>query len=302
MALTSVLLLALLTAAAAEPVIRPAMVEIPGGVFDMGSDGSPPGAISRNERPVHRVAISAFRMAATEVTQAQFEAVMGFNPSHFKCASLPVSDVGWYEAVTYANALSHREGLQPAYRIESGATPTAPLVFWDRQANGYRLPTEAEWEYAARAGSKTDTYAGDLRRMGPAFGGGCEQEPVLDSIGWHCGNAPVEGGMPVGQLRANAWGLHDMLGNVWEWVWDWDDNFVPGPYSGEARADPTGKPGNGPGARLLRGGSWYSSSPALRASMRIGHVVWTDYSHIDYGFRIARNAGPAVPLPQERTP
>jgi len=302
-ALAYALLLALgaVPAVSAEQMLRPALVEIPAGAFDMGSDRSTPGAISRNERPVHRVTISAFRMAATEVTQAQFEAVMGFNPSHFKGANLPVGDVGWYEVVAYANALSRREGLQPAYRVEPGSTSTAPQVFWDRQADGYRLPTEAEWEYAARAGSTTDTYAGDLRRMGPGFGGGCEPEPMLDGIGWHCGNAPVEGGMPVGRLRPNAWGLHDMLGNVWEWVWDWDDNFVPGPYSGEARADPTGKPGNGPGARLLRGGSWYSSPPALRASMRIGHVVWTDYSHIDYGFRIARNAGPAVPLPQERT-
>jgi len=276
--------------AAMGPGLRPTMVDVPAGTFRMGSDRAAAGAISRNEGPAHQVTISAFRLAATEVTQAQFETVMGFNPSHIKGAELPVSDVGWYEAVAYANALSQLEGLRPAYRIEPGPTPTAPRVHWDREADGYRLPTEAEWEYAARAGTYTDTYAGDLQRRGPGFGGGCAPEPVLERIGWHCGNAPSEGGMPVGRLQPNAWGLHDMLGNVWEWVWDWEDNFVPGPYPGEARTDPTGKPGNGPGARVLRGGSWYASPPALRASMRIAHVVWIDYSHIDYGFRIARNA------------
>lgn len=276
--------------AIAGPALRPSMVEIPAGTFRMGSARAAPGAISRNEGPVHDVTLSAFRLASTEVTQAQFEAVMGFNPSHFKGPELPVSDVGWYEAVAYANELSRREGLQPAYRLEPGPTPTAPLVFWDRTADGYRLPTEAEWEYAARAGTTTDTYAGDLQRLGPGFGGGCEPEPVLDRIGWHCGNVRDEGGMRVGRLQPNAWGLYDMLGNVWEWVWDWDNNFVPAPYSDGAVVDPAGKAGNGPGARVLRGGSWYGSPPALRASTRIGHVVWIDYSHVDFGFRIARNA------------
>lgn len=287
--------------AAAGSELRPAMVEIPAGSFRMGSGRPATGALSRNEGPAHVVNLRAFSLAATEVTQAQFEAVMGYNPSHFKGRDLPVSEVGWYEAVAYANALSRREGLRPAYRVEPGSTPTAPLVHWDRTADGYRLPTEAEWEYAARAGTTTDTYGGDLTRSGPGFGAGCEPEPVLDAIGWHCGNARGEGGMPVGRLRPNAWGLHDMLGNVWEWVWDWDDNFVPAPYTGEDRTDPTGKPGNGPGSRVLRGGSWYASAPALRASMRIGHVVWIDYSHVDYGFRVARDAAPGA-FAAERRP
>lgn len=280
----------LASAAMGETALRPPLVDIPAGTFVMGSNRATSGATLRNEGPVHPVAIGAFRLSVTEVTQAQFEAVMGFNPSHFKGPDRPVSEVGWYEAVAYVNALSRREALQPAYRVEPGQTPTAPLVYWDRSADGYRLPTEAEWEYAARAGTVTDTYAGDLQRTGPGFGGGCEPESVLARIGWHCGNVPEEGGMPVGQLLPNAWGLHDMLGNVWEWVWDWEDNFVPGPYPGGPRTDPIGKPGNGPGARILRGGSWYGSPPALRASARIGHVVWTDYSHVDFGFRIARNA------------
>lgn len=247
------LLLALgaVPAVSAEQLLRPALVEIPAGAFDMGSDRGTPGTISRNERPVHRVTISAFRMAATEVTQGQFEAVMGFNPSHFKGADLPVGDVGWYEAVAYANALSRREGLQPAYRVEPGSTSTAPLVFWDRQADGYRLPTEAEWEYAARAGTTTAYFFGD-------------DASQLKDYAWYFDNAPNFQYAKIGGKKPNPWGLYDIYGNVCEWTLD---QYTPATPSAEVLGSDWVR-SKTPYPHVARGGTYDDDPEFLRSAAR----------------------------------
>jgi formylglycine-generating enzyme required for sulfatase activity len=180
-----------------------------------------------------------FEMGKYEVTQAQWEAVMGSNPSEFKGADRPVEQVSWEDAQQFLSRLNARGD---GYR--------------------YRLPTEAEWEYAARAGT-TGKYYGEL-----------------DEIAWYKGNF---GGQthPVGQKKPNAWGLHDMLGNVWEWCWDWYDvNY----YGNSPEADPRG-PASGQ-ALSLRGGSWGNFPRYLRVSVRIsgGPLNRNNY----FGFRCVR--------------
>ena len=201
------------------------MVHVNGGSFVMGSSDSEFGYSSR-EGPQHQVTASPFLIGKYPVTQAEYQEMMGVNPSEFKGANLPVEQVSWFDAVEYCNRLSLREGLTPAYTINGNN------VRWNREANGYRLPTEAEWEYACRAGTDTPFYSGSL----------------VDNAGWHSGNS---GGQtrPVGEKEPNSWGLYDMHGNVLEWCWDW-----LGDYSGEAQTDPQG-PSAGT-RRVYRGGSW----------------------------------------------
>jgi formylglycine-generating enzyme required for sulfatase activity len=226
-------------------------VAISPGVFSMGS---PTGEDGRDDDETpHTVTLSqGFWLQATEVTQAQWQVVMGTNPSRFGgCADCPVETVSWFDAIVYVNALSVRDGLPRCYDGER-------LV--DLGCTGYRLPTEAEWEYAARAGT-TGTRYGDL-----------------DAIAWHSGNA---GGRthPVGQKQANAWGLHDMLGNVWEWVHDWYDD-----YGGDG-TNPTG-PAVG-GLRVSRGGSSGAAMLNVRAARRFGYTPRTRGDAL--GFRVARS-------------
>jgi formylglycine-generating enzyme required for sulfatase activity len=209
-------------------------VRIEPGSFTMGSPGSEEGR--DNDEAQHAVTLTrGFCLMATEVTQGQWRSVMGSNPSGFaSCgASCPVEQVSWDDAVAYANRKSQAEGLQPCYE---GST------FVGVGCTGYRLPTEAEWEYAARAGT-----------TGARHGS-------LDAVAWHVGNS---GGTthPVGQKQANAWGLYDMLGNVWEWTSDWY-----GSYPGGAVTDPVGASTGS--NRVLRGGSWYSHARLARAAYR----------------------------------
>jgi formylglycine-generating enzyme required for sulfatase activity len=258
-------------------------VPISAGTFTMGSPTDEPGR--DGDETQHQVTITrAFRLKETEVTQGEWQALMGNNPSYFQsCGSTcPVEKVSWWDAVAYCNALSKKEGLQECYTL-SGCSGTPGVVFActgvtfvGLSCTGYRLPTEAEWEYAARAGTTTSTYNGTI----DAEHLYCEQpNPVLDPIAWFCGNS---GGTthPVKQKQPNAWGLHDMLGNVWEWCWDWYDS-----YPGGAVTDPTG-PGTG-SDRVFRGGSWYDFARFVRAALR----VWDDPGYRgDYlGFRPARS-------------
>jgi len=233
------------------------MVKIPSGSFTMGS---PTNESGRDDDEIqHRVTLSrSFFISAHEVTQSQYKKVMGKNPSHFlSCGgSCPVEKVAWFEAMMFANRLSDQEGLSRCY---SGSGNN---IRWNRSCTGYRLPTEAEWEYAARGGEDW-VYPG-------SFDAG--------DVAWLYANSGKKT-HPVGTKQPNAWGLYDMGGNVWEWVWDWY-----GGYSGDAR-DPTG-PSSGY-RRVLRGGSWYSSGDQVRVAAF--DYLRPDYTNFDVGFRLARS-------------
>jgi sulfatase modifying factor 1 len=195
------------------------------------------------------------------VTQALYAAVMGVNPSHFKGGQRPVEQVSWFDAVRLCNAVSRACGLPEAYSIGSGDEPT---VSWSLSSVGFRLPTESEWEYAARSGTR-HVYAG-----GDDFA----------AVGWFLDNS---GGstQPVGQKRSNAWGLHDMSGNVWEWCWD-----IRGDYPTGVSTDPTGGAPASGSYRVGRGGSWCYGPQYARVAHRDG-VAPGDRDFI-FGVRLLR--------------
>jgi formylglycine-generating enzyme required for sulfatase activity len=190
------------------------------GTFLMGSPRGEAGA-GDYEWPQHQVTLTRpFEIARTEITWDQWTQVMGSNPSYYYgvcpgCdGSLPVENVAWIDAVQFCNTLSTNEGLTPAYTIVGSS------VSWDRNADGYRLPTEAEWEYACRAGTSTSLPNGNLNYVAAS----CYSDANLEAIAWYCNNADRHPHEAAG-LAANPWGIHDMNGNVWEWVWDWSDNY-----------------------------------------------------------------------------
>lgn len=244
--------------------IRFQACRIPAGSFKMGSPESDEGRKSGESQ--REVTLSRpFLMLATEVTQAQYQAVMGYNPSKFSsCGDCPVEQVSWHEAAAFANAVSRSQGLEECFRCRgSGGSMTCEAVSHEKYpvCKGWRLPTEAEWEYAARAGTTTARY-GDL-----------------DKIAWYGENSGSKT-HPVGKKDANVWGLYDTLGNVWEWVYDWH-----GTYPTQAAADPVGATTGT--RRVLRGGSWNFNANNLRAALRgIGRSV-VRYDYI--GFRVVRS-------------
>ncbi|MEV7355393.1 SUMF1/EgtB/PvdO family nonheme iron enzyme [Kitasatospora sp. NPDC091276] len=199
----------------------------------------PSGRVTLSDRRTQRswsVELAPYELAACPVTREQYGAGAGDR--------LPADSVSWYDAVHYCNELSRRHGLTPAYHQDGES------VTWDRAADGYRLPTEAEWEHACRAGT-------DGPRYGP-----------LDEIAWHRGTS---GARPhqVGGLRPNGFGLYDLLGNVWEWCWDVYDAEVYGGY------------------RVLRGGGWFDEHWSCRASVRRRSHPTLRID--DVGFRLARS-------------
>jgi formylglycine-generating enzyme required for sulfatase activity len=242
-------------------------VRIEAGTFTMGSPGGELGR--RDNETQHEVTLTrAFLMQTTEVTHANYEALMGSNPSYFSSCggACPVERVTWFNAVAYANALSRAEGFPECYDAQ-GEVIGGETVY---DCTGYRLPTEAEWEYAARAGTTTATYAGDLTREE------CEDGTLLP-IAWFCGSESSQTN-PVGGRLPNAWGLYDMLGNVLEWTSDWYDDY-PG-----TTTDPTG-PSYG-SDRVLRGGAWVAQPRSTRAAVRFD-VNPRGRNH-NTGFRVAR--------------
>ncbi len=195
------------------------------------------------------------------VTQALYAAVMGENPSQFRGSDRPVESVNWYDAIRFCNAASAAFGLPAAYRVGAGSEPS---VEWDQRSVGLRLPTEAEWEYAARAGTQH------------MFAGGDD----LGAVAWFDGNSHNQT-HAVGLKRSNAWGLDDMSGNVWEWCWDWKAAYPTG-----ACSDPSG-PGSG-SLRVNRGGSWDGGRQYARVADRFGSTPGGRYP--DLGFRLFRTA------------
>jgi formylglycine-generating enzyme required for sulfatase activity len=236
----------------AQSKVPDTFVRINGGTFTMGSPANEPGR-DDDEGPQHQVTVSAFYMGKYEVTQKEYQEVMGTNPSNFKGPNLPVENISWFDAVEYCNKRSQKEGLTPAYTI-SGAGNNL-TVDWNRNANGYRLPTEAEWEYACRAGT-----------TGPFNTGNNITTDQANYDGNHPYNNNAKGTYrdkttPVGSFAPNPWGLYDMHGNVYEWCWDWYGSYPSG-----AQTDPVGAVTGT--YRVARGGGWYSNGQNLRSARR----------------------------------
>lgn len=241
------------------------MVFVEGGTYWMGSNE---GAFAANEKP-YQVTVSSCYIAMTETTQELWSSVMGSNPSRFQGKDRPVEYVSWYDAVRFCNALSKAEGLEEAYTI-SGST-----VEWNREANGYRLPTEAEWEYAARGGPLGAIGESALSRA--LYAGGSN----ASSVAWYDANSGRTT-KSVATKEANELGLYDMSGNVWEWCWDWYNN-----YPGDPQENPSG-PEVSSGRRVLRGGAWFTPVNLVRTTYRYWNAPGFKVNSV--GFRIARNA------------
>lgn len=244
---------------------------IRGGIFLMGSPETE--RDRREDEELHEVEISSFYADPCEVLQADYQAIMGTNPSMHKGDSLPVENVSWEDAVKYCNALSKKSGLTPVYTIR-GST-----VLWNRRANGYRLMTEAEWEYAARAGTQTayddgEELDAERHNFSPAPADGAEAQDAAAETGER---GPVAGA----SLEANAFGLYHMLGNVSEWCFD---NY--GLYDPENDRDPAG-PESG-SLRIIRGGSYLTGADQLRCACRFAAKF--RLREAGTGFRICRNA------------
>ena len=267
--------------AAQEPFVR-----VPAGSFLMGSPISEPNR-GREEGPQHEVSLSSFLIGRYEVTQAEWVAVMGSNPSRFQGENLPVEGVSWYEVLVYCNKRSAAEGLSPCYRIggsvdpaDWGSVPTVANGIWnaavcDFSAEGYRLPTEAEWERACRAGTSTATSFGDSLTSAQAnFDGNLPYNSPTKGD-------PLKRTTPVGSYAPNAWGLYDMHGNVWEWCWDHYSSVY---YGGSPKTDPRGPEGGR--YRVMRGGSFSNFGYRLRSAARRDEDP--HYRDADDGFRLVR--------------
>ena len=260
------------------------MVFVPGGSFRMGSPDDELGRFGNPgdawyEGPQRRVTLSDFYMGRTTVTRGQWRAVLGAGTVQETSwggvgdDDYPATHVSWYEAIVFANRLSMERNLSPAYRIQGstdpdnwsgGTIPTASDADWDAVeivpgSTGYRLPTEAQWEYAARAGTRT------------AFNDGVTNDwndtVSVGALGWFWGHPDGNSLREVGLRTPNAWGLYDMHGNVWEWAWDW-----LGEYPSAAQTNPVG-PDTGV-FRVLRGGSWGIDAQNLRSARRVGNDPW----------------------------
>ena len=242
------------------------MVLLPGGRFTMGS-----GYRDEIDEKPHDVHVSGFYIDTHEVTQAEYEKVIGRNPSRWKHREHPVDQIRWHDAARYCNARSHLEGLGRAYDPKTWTC--------DLDSDGYRLPTEAEWEYAARAGTRTLYAFGDS----PA---------KLKQYAWFresCNRNP----QPVGRKLPNPWGLYDMYGNVWEWC---NDSYAEAYYQESPPKNPPGpKTGN---TRVLRGGCWNSRAHYCRSAYRehedpaFTDVCFRRAVHGFCGFRCVRRKAP----------
>ncbi len=240
------------------------MVLIPAGEFVMGDAAGAP-----DEAPPHRVEVSAFYIDRFEVSQGRFERATGYNPAQRERKDDAVDQIRWTEAIDYCNQLSKREGLEPCYDVKTGACRF--------EATGYRLPTEAEWEYACRAGTISRYFFGD----DPA---------LLDPFAWYEKNASKDS-RPAGARRPNAWGIHDMAGSLLEWC---NDRYGAETYARSPSKDPTG-PADGKD-RVLRGGCFKMGPEKCRSAVRFHDEpanADSCFGWDSYGFRCVRRAGGA---------
>lgn len=255
-----------------------AMVSLPAGSFSMGSSEDEPWRSA--DETLHTVTVSAFSISAYEVTQREYAALMGENPSAFQGESLPVEGVSWYDAIAYCNARSAAEGLTPAYTVDGSR------VTWDLSSDGYRLPTEAEWEYACRAGTATPFNTQTSISVDEANYRGHYPYQIEENY-FSQENLETKPGIyreetvPVGSFAPNAWGLYDMHGNVSEWVWD-----AYGDYAQKEAVNPTG-PEAGP-QRICRGGAWNDFAKNLRSAYRA--AMQPELAAFNVGLRVARGA------------
>jgi len=263
------------------------MVQINGGFFMMGSPDNESNHGLEDVEKQHGVTVSPFFISKYQITQEQYETVMGYNPSYFNGKNHPVERVTWYDAIEFCNKLSEKEGLEQVYtmtvvaRNDNNNITDATIDAVNLNANGYRLPTETEWEYACRAGAET------------AFNWGTNR--INSTQANFKADADLYNGSSSGEFRAkttaigsfapNAWGLYDMHGNVWEWCWDYYES-----YSGNGGTD-YGEQSDSV-FRVMRGGSWGVPGYFLRSAAR-GYGD-PGYRHYSIGFRIVRPYDKAV--------
>jgi len=276
----------------ASPV-KVEMIRIPGGTFEMGKQLG----AGNDLTPVHKVTLSAFSMSKYPVTQELYYSITGDNPSYFNSdpasgevqGKRPVENVTWYDAVEFCNKLSQIEGLQPVYTITNRSPVTGyPITGADVKAdfsrNGYRLPTEAQWEYAAKGGNPLAAGWKGYKYSG---------SNTIEDVGW-CEDNSDDKTHEVGKKAPNGLGLYDMSGNVWEWCWDWY-----GAYSSAAQTNPTGAVSGS--KRVLRSSSYdrpakvaiYNNAVNPEDFAYIGESVDRGYDSpdskcIDVGFRLVR--------------
>ncbi len=230
------------------------LVSVQGGTFKMGSAYG-----EDDEEPVHTVTLDRFYLGKYEVSQSEWMSVMESNPSHWRGENLPVESVSWFDALEFCNRLSLREGLEPCYGNIGYQTSFNP------SANGYRLPTEAEWEFAARGGNQSQGfhYAGSN---------------YSDEVAWHNGNNNMQT-HERGRKKPNELGLYDLSGNVWEWCSDWY-----GPYDWQDQTNPRGAYDGK--EKVFRGGSWNFAESYCSVSNRGFNTP--DNRYHNKGFRLAR--------------
>lgn len=262
--------------------VKDNLVLIKGGSYNMGS---PTSENWRSKDEVqHKVSVKDFYLSKYAVTQQDYESLMGKNDSNFKGADLPVENITWYEAIEFCNALSKKAGLEPVYEISQ------QQVVWNRAANGYRLPTEAEWEYACRAGTATPFYT--PHSIGPKECNYYGHYPYeIEANYFNSEKLQTQPGeyrektVGVASFAPNPWGLYNMHGNVGEWVWDYY-----GAYDLNKADNPTG-PIEG-SLKVYRGGGWNDFGKHLRSAYRAAFNP--THKNAAIGFRLARNSDTGI--------